>query len=261
MKEAPYFRTEMTPLRSVRLSAIQIPVNITEAYRGLHRMIDSDPKYGAAWKLGGTTAATQRTFKVDKLYFGPLHEREVSVLPSAAPAFQTYELKGEAEIALRIASTAADFMRADRKKINEAPLSMLFDVWCVALELPSSPIENLADMGVTALVADRCAAGFLALGRAYPTDDLTNWAGGILRVEQDGRTIAAGGTSALLSPPDICARSFITEALAQGFSPKPGQWISTGGATPCVNFTAGADISVFFNDREELRFAAGNRTA
>lgn len=261
MKEAPYFRTEMTPLRSVHLSATQIPANITEAYRGLHRIIDCDPAYGAAWKLGGTTAATQRIFKVNKLYFGPLHEREVAVLPSAAPAFQTYELKGEAEIALRIASTAADFLRADRKNIDEAPLSMLFDAWCAALELPSSPIENLADIGVTALIADRCAAGFLALGRAHPVDDFTNWAGSVLRVKQDGQTIATGGSSALLSPPDICARSFIIEALAQGFSPRPGQWISTGGATPCVNFTAGADISVCYNDHEELRFVAGIGTA
>lgn len=258
MEERTYFRKERTPLQAVHLSASQVPPNLSDAYRGLRELVDTDPSFGTAWKLGGTTETTQRIFNVDKVYFGALHESEVAILPSRAPTFPTFELKGEAEIALRIAPSAMSFLVEGESATRSAPPSALFDSWCVALELPSSPIENLVECGLLALVADRCAAGFLALGRARGIHDATNWIGGKIRIEQNGEVIASGGADALVWTPDECARTFLLEALAQGFQPKPGQWVSTGGATACVPYNRGAEIIVFYNDIEELRFVVGS---
>ncbi|UTY46689.1 hypothetical protein [Sinorhizobium fredii] len=257
MEERKYFRKERTPLEPVHLFTSQVPTNLSEAYGGIREVVSADPSFGTAWKLGGTTATTQRIFNVDKLYFGALHKCEVAVLPARAPTFPTFELKGEAEIAIRIAPSAMNLLEGETA-IRSALPSALFDSWCVALELPSSPIGNLVECGLLALVADRCAAGFLALGRAREIDDAIDWTSSKIRIEQNGEVIASGGADALVWTPDECGRAFLLEALAQGFKPKPGQWISTGGATPCVPYNRGAEISVFYNDNEELRFIAGS---
>lgn len=252
-----YVRKELTPLSPVTLTNEQVPADLDEAYRLLFDAVRGDEHFGAAWKLGGTTAVTRRIFKVEKLYFGPLHASEILVSPPVAPGRRLHEVKGEAEIALRIAPTAAAVIAAGEAAIAAAPAGALFDAWSVALELPSSPITNLVDAGVNALVADRCASGSLVLGPATAYDGSHDWSGGKLRTEQDGVTIAEGGLEALVAAPDVCGRDFLIEAVRHGFTPKPGQWISTGGITPCVGLTPGAAVVVFHDDEPVIRFQVG----
>ncbi len=252
-----YVRKDRTPLEAVILTKSELPADLAAAYRMVHGTFGDVAGFGAAWKLGGTTEVTQRIFNVDELYFGALLDSEVAVLPRLAPTFKTFELKGEAEIALRISPSAADKLAEGQAAVRSADVSELFDRWCVALELPSSPILNLVDLGVIALVADRCAAGYLALGKSRELTTEMSWSGRELRIEQDGQAVSRGGAENLVWQPEMCARLFLIEALAQGYRPKPGQWISTGGATPCVPFTKGSEIKVFFDDIEELSFVAG----
>jgi len=260
-KAGRYVRKEIAPLDKLHLSAEQVPVTIDDAYRFLRKQIGDDPDYGAAWKLGGTTEVTRRIFDVEKLYFGPLHKSEVFTASCVAPGRSLFELKGEAEIALRIAPQAGDILAQGKVQIDNAKNTELFDAWCVALELPSSPIENLVEAGVNALVADRCASGALVLGSAHLFETSTDWLGAILRTEQNGEVIAEGRSDALVTTPDICARDFLVEALERGFSPKPGQWISTGGLTPCIAFENGATIGVFYNESQAFSFTAGDKAA
>lgn len=247
----------MTPLQAVRLADDEIPASIDQAYDLVLDAIGTDPAYGAAWKLGGTTMATRRAFGVDRLYFGPLHESEVLTQAGVVPGRKLFELKGEAEIALRISPNAARLLGEGASALSAAPTADLFDAWCVALELPSSPILDLGTAGVKALLADRCASGALALGPEHVFDATVDWTGDSLRVDQDGQTIATGGVAALVASPDACARDFLADAVARGFAPKPGQWISTGGLTPCVPLKPGAAITVYHKDVAALSFTAG----
>ncbi|PVB59494.1 hypothetical protein DCO57_22070 [Labrenzia sp. 011] len=223
----------------------------------VRQSLTGDVGYGAAWKLGGTTEVTQKIFQVSDLYFGALHESEMAVLPEIAPPFETFELKGEAEFAIRISSSAASYLDSAGELPSEVASDELFDAWCIALELPSSPILNLTDAGVVALLADRCAAGFLALGAARDFDETFSWTNKPLCIKADGQEVAEGGVENLLWDPVSCARKFLREARCQGYSLKPGQWISTGGATPCVPFQQGAHVKVYFDGQEEIAFSAG----
>lgn len=258
-----YVRKEIAPLAAIHVSAEQIPSTIKEAYEILRDQVGGDETFGAAWKLGGTTLATRRMFNVNKLYFGPLHESEVMSAPCEAPDHPLFELKGEAEIALRISPKAAAYLSSGGSRSAGAPNANLFDAWCVAVELPSSPVTNLLDVGVKVLVADRCGSGALVLGPCLAVSETngSNWQGATLRMEQNGKIIAEGGVDALVEPPDVCARNFLKEALYHGFSPKPGQWIATGGLTPCASLSRGALASVFYNGEQALQFTVGEGTA
>jgi 2-keto-4-pentenoate hydratase len=255
--ETPYVRREMTPLAAVQLTQAELPSTPEAAYALVREAIADDSAYGAAWKLGGTTATTQRIFSVDKLYFGVLHQSELAVRPNIAPGFPTHELKGEAEIALRLAPTVDALLDAGSDAIRMAQPSSLFDGWCIALEMPSSPISNLVEMGVVALIADRCAAGFLALGEIYTLEEMSSWDSAEIRIAKNGLQLTSGGAGALLAPPHECARAFLIEALEQNHRPCAGQWVSTGGATSCVSFEPGARIDVFYGQSLELSFTAG----
>lgn len=253
-----YVREALAPVEPVTLEPERVPADIGEAYRLLKAEVASDLRFGAAWKLGGTTAVTRRIFSVDELYFGPLHETEILTAPAIAPGRRLAETKGEAEIALRIAPAAEGMLEAGAEVVAETPFDELFDAWCVTLEMPASPITNLVQAGVAALVADRCAAGALLIGPVHPYTAATDWTGATLRTEQDGVVIAEGGVDALVDPADVCARDFLVEALRRGFRPAPGQWISTGGLTPCVPFREGAEIAIFFRDEPVIRFTVGS---
>jgi len=249
-----YVRKELTPLLPVWLAAGEAPATIEDAYRLVRAEIADDPKYGNAWKLGGTTESTRRTFNVDRLYFGPLHDSEILLRPSQAPGKKLFELKGEAEIALRITEKLGDPSRLTEQYINTAPLAELFDAWCITLELPSSPVENLVESGVNALIADRCASGCLVLGTQYSIDTAADWNKAPLRIEQDGAVLAEGSVDMLVDAPDVCARQFLKEARRVGFIPKPGDWISTGGLTPCVKLALGGTVLVVFKGLEVINF-------
>lgn len=185
----------------------------------------------AAWKLGATTAATRRTFATGEVYFGGLLADEIwSSTESAAPPAPPV-LRGEAEIAFRLAE---DIASQDGEAMAEHPASQLFDAWTPAIESPYSCVDNLVEIGLRALLTDRCAAGALYLGAPRP--DVKDIAiEHELEIHVNGSCIAQGSAkSALLMTPVEAAQRFICVATAQGANLKRGQWISTGGITPCV---------------------------
>lgn len=223
-----YVRTELNPITPLRLTERQIFANLSEAYRAVRERNVSG--FGAGWKLGGTTEFTRRLFAVDDVYFGALHESEVVTAGAenaAVPPHPLAELKGEVEIALRIAQDTSSF-----------------DAWCIALEMPSSPITNLVEVGVTALVADRCAAGCLVLGSPRSLAELGGDPDFPILVEQAGSIVCEGHTKNLLLPPRAAANRFLELAKSHGFTPSPGQWVSTGGLTPCVPLEPGRRVEV-----------------
>jgi 2-keto-4-pentenoate hydratase len=252
-QEFIYGRREITPITGFYLDVNSIPKTLTDAYTSVRELVSGDPAFGSAWKLGGTTATTRATFGVALPYFGILHASEVMEAPSVAPGLPLIELKAEAEIALRL-SNIIDHLTDISVLENTEPWS-LFDAWCWSLELPSSPIRNLVECGVTALIADRCAAGALVLGAPRSRSIVeAGWDTKVLRLVEDGREIASGGISALIDPPELAAKSFLEQALIHGFKPRSGQWVATGGLTPCVNLKEGAWVSVFHGEEKVMAF-------
>lgn len=211
----------------------ELPTNGDDAYRVAARAVELAGKPIAAWKLGATTAGTRATFNTETIYFGALHPDEVWVAGQCQAHVPPPVFRAEAEIAFRLARDIAPDEAADLAS-NAAP-EALFDAWTPALEAPYSCIVNIPEAGLAGLLADRCAAGALFLGA--PRGNVLDPAilGEIAILIAGEVAAAASAPTALLMSPIEAARGFLVEAGRQGASLTCGQWISTGGITPCID--------------------------
>jgi len=118
------------------------------------------------------------------------------------------------------------------------------DAWTICAEMPSSGIKDLPDRGVTSLVADRCAAGALILGSPRPIDTISDAPKSGVDLISGGVVLTSGGTDGLTDAPLNIAHVFLTRARELGFEPQKGQWIATGGMTPCVDVSRQGAYSI-----------------
>lgn len=224
-------------------SPSELPNSVASAYETAAAVLGLLGEPTAAWKLGGTNTKTRETFATDEVYFGGLTVAEVwhagdPTVPPCLPVF-----KGEAEIALRLAH---DISSDQDPSLDSRCSSDLFDAWAPALEAPYSCVDDLRTAGLKALLMDRCAAGALFLGclRQNVDDDTMH---APIEIVVGGEARATADTSALLMPPAAAARDFLRLARKAGFTLRKGQWISTGGLTPCIPLPHDEPV--------ELRFA------
>lgn len=249
----PYLRRTQRPLEPVSLDPDAPWPSVDAAYAGALSALEGLDSAVGGYKIGGVNAGSRKAFNVEALYFGALAESEILSEPSRAPGLRLAEIKGEVEVALRIA--------ADPPSAPDAALQAdgLFDAFAIALEMPSSPVLNITDGGVSALIADRCGAGALLLGPTHPIG-----AGGVgplsgdgdwsFSLEQNHQTLAKGGVRDLTDPPLAIGRAFVAEAIERGFPIRAGQWIATGGATPCPTLAPGAHVRVLWDGAAVLEF-------
>lgn len=231
-----YVRTRRTPLDPVTLGPAQVPQTLDAAYSAVNAQVLAEPGRWRGWKLGGTNHGSRRAFNVSALYYGAIEQGELFHQPTRAPGYPMIEVKGEVEIALRLAADGQGY-----------------DAWCVALEMPSSAITNLPAAGVAALVADRCAAGALLLG-AIHDGPLPELGAARLELAQDDLALDGAGLAALTDTPETILADFLALAHQHGLSPAPGDWVATGGITACCGLRPGARVSVRLDGRTELDF-------
>ena len=232
----PYQRQTRSPLERVTLDPAAVPATLKAAYAAQRDTLSADPGRWGGWKLGGSNPASRAAFGVTSLYYGALDLSEILRQPETAPGFPLCEMKGEVEIALRITDTG-------------------YDAWCVALEMPACPLDNLMALGVRALVADRCAAGALLLGPVQdgPLPDLTQ---ARFTLSADAVTLSEAGLDALIAPPDTLLADFRALAATHGIRPRPGDWVATGGITACCAFAPGSQVQVRLDQTLMLDFSA-----
>ena len=194
----------------------------------------------AAWKLGGSTAATRAAFETSEVYFGPVLHSEILDRPTALDIVLS-PLRGEAEIALRL---KRDLPPRDAR--DAAAEDDLFDIFAPVIECPWSVVENLPHARLPALLMDRCAAGLLLVGEATPADPGSM--DGLLRIVTDGTPVAEGRASvSLVMSPMAAAVEAIRLLGSMDVALKAGQWISTGGITPCIDLSSAAGIELFYD--------------
>lgn len=233
----PYVRSDGPPMPVFPNSLTRFYADLSPAYGAVRNVVSNSGQRIAAWKLGGTTHSTKALFNVDQLYFGPLYAQEIYGHGDRVD-LTLAESKVEIELAARINAS-----------VDGA------DSWCLCAELPSSPIADMPSAGASALVSDRCAAGALVLG---PQAD-TSYANGLasadaIELRVNGTCVASGSLSALTTLPHAIVRDFLHLAPQHGFHPQPGQWIATGGLTPCVEVPRHAHIDVMANGKQALSF-------
>ena len=247
-----YHRTKHSHF-PIYLNSKDIPASLDEAYNLMKEELAQWQEAPAAWKLGGTSYTTSRLYSVSVPYFGMLHASENWVTPSLLRLKDKQHTSVELECVLRLGQSLPSMLRTGEAALMSCPAELLFDQWAWGLEMPFSPIANLPELGLPALVADRCAAGGLAVGT--PHEFLSNspeeWKEAKVQLAIDGRIQAEGRVESLTASPDICVRRFLVEALRYGFEPKPGQWIASGGITPCFSLTAVKQVDVLYAGQHE----------
>lgn len=207
-----------------RLSEADLPPDLDAVYAGVAAEVARSGRDVAAYKMGGSTATTRAAFGVTSPYFGPLYAGEVFGNGDTIQ-LRLAEHKAEPEIAMRVDATGAGI-----------------DAWALAVEFPSCPIENLMELGVRALIADRCAAGALVVGEPRALFDLP--AQGTVRLSHGNDTLTTGALGALDAPPLDIAQACLADLAARGFPARPGQWIATGGLGPCVQVPSKATLHI-----------------
>ena len=242
--------------QSRSFAASELPSSLAAAYdvaAATLGLLGSEP---AGWKLGATTPATRRIFAADEVYFGALLADEIwdSTLATEPPVPPV--LRGEAEIALRL---AADIRYDQSEAALKSSTTELFDAWAPAIEAPYSCVRDVAELGLRALLMDRCAAGALYLGepRSNVDDPAMEQA---IEIVVDGVGVAQGTAHAsLLMTPREAARRFLRVAAEQGVSVRRGQWISTGGITACVMLPLGEPIQLTLGGKQIFTLIATDR--
>jgi 2-keto-4-pentenoate hydratase len=232
-----YLRRERSPVGERHLSAAEVPATLDLAYGAMADFTRADPDQWGGWKLGGSNHASRAAFGVDRLYYGALARSEILTSPALAPGFALHELKGEVEIALRISADGTGY-----------------DAWCIALEMPSSPLQGLPGLGVAALVADRCAAGALLLG-PIRHGRLPDLAAAQLVQRVNGTVLCeARPAENLTAPPESLLAEFIALARAHAAPVAAGHWVATGGVTVCLPYAPGDRVEVALDGDCQLSF-------
>jgi 2-keto-4-pentenoate hydratase len=221
------------------LASTDLPATVEAAYDFAQATVRTLGRPVAAWKLGATTAATRRAFATEEVYFGALLDSEAWFSESGDAPPAPHRLRGEAEIAFRL---ACDIPPEESQEILSDGPGQIFDGWAPAIEAPYSCVENLLELGLRALLMDRCAAGALYLGAVRTQMDDPS----MMRELEifAGTDLLAQGSAgdALLMPPIDAARVFLAMAGRDGVDVQRGQWISTGGITPCVALPFGEPV-------------------
>jgi 2-keto-4-pentenoate hydratase len=232
----PYLRRARSQVAPLRLQPADLPASLDAAYAALAGDQCAAPELLGGWKLGGTNHASRAAFQVDRLYYGAIDRADIIDRPALAPGFALSELKGEVEIALRVDAGGQGF-----------------DAWCIALEMPSSPLEGLMDLGVVALVADRCAAGCLLLGPVQdgplpgPAARFVQRINGVVQADSD--------QGSLVGTPAAILADFLAMAAGHGAPVRPGHWVATGGITPCLPYREGDRVEVLMDGQIVLDLA------
>lgn len=239
--------------QSRSFAASELPSSMRAAYAVAAATLGLPGSEPAGWKLGATTAATRRVFATDEVYFGALRADEIwdSTLGAEPPVPPV--LQGEAEIGLRL---AADIRYDQSEAALTSSATELFDAWAPAIEAPYSCVREIEELGLRALVMDRCAAGALYLGapRSNVEDPAMEQS---IEILVDGVAVAQGTAPAsLLMTPLDAARRFLRVAAEHGVSVRRGQWISTGGITACVPLPLGKPIQLTLGGKQIFGFVA-----
>lgn len=228
-----------------------MPTSLEDAYAIQDAAIAAWNRPIVGWKVGRVPPLLVQQFKTDRLV-GPIfsssaahgdgHEVEM-------PVFDKGFAAAEAEFLLRIGR--APERGQTRFTLEEA--AGLIDAVHVGIEVASSPLRSINDLGPIAVVSDFGNNNGLVIGAAIPdwqTSGFEDWS---VTTLIDGGDVGTGRACAF---PDgaIGSVRFLFELMAhRGIALKPGQWISSGAVTGVHDSGPGQTVEACFGERFGVR--------
>lgn len=226
-----------------------LPDTLEQAYAIQDLAIASWNRPIVGWKVGRVPAAFER-LGAERLA-GPIFACTPAAsgnAPVSMPVFSQGFAAGEAEFLLRVRQAPPSGKR--RFTLEEA--ADLIDAVHVGIEIASSPLGAINDIGPVAVVSDFGNNNGLVVGRPiadWRSSGFEEWSVATLI---DGAEVGRGKASAF---PDgaIGSARFLFELLAErGIALTPGQWISSGAVTGVHDARAGQLVTTQFGPGYEV---------
>ncbi len=203
-----------------------LPVALADAYAVQDAAIALNQGEIGGWKVGRINPPIDG---VDRLA-GPIFTRQIveeAAEPVAMPVFVGGFAAAEAEFLLRIGATPP----AGKTRFTHEEAAALIDAVHVGIEIASSPLAAINDLGAAVTISDFGNNNGLVIGAAIPdwqNAGIDSWP---LAVAIDGAEIGTGKAEDMLDGPVGAARFLFELMAARGIVLKPGQWISSGAVT------------------------------
>ena len=222
------------------------PDTLDAAYQVQNEAIAAWARPVVGWKVGRINPPLDGRFGADRLA-GPifdavtLRDGEVPAMPVFGQGFAA----GEAEFLLRIGRAPAP--GKTRYTLEEAADHI--DAVHVGIEIASSPLATINEIGPVAVISDFGNNNGLVVGAAIPGWRESGFEQWEVETSIDGAPVGSGRAASF---PDgaIGSARFLLELMARrGIALAPGQWISSGAVTGVHDARPGQTV--------EARFASG----
>lgn len=226
----------------------EIPGTIDDAYLIQDAAIALAALPIGGWKVGRIFPPHTQFFGSDRLT-GPIFETSMIYANQAVmPVFAQGFAAAEAEYLLRV-GTATDPGKSSYT-LDEA--EALIDAVHVGIEIASSPLASINDLGPAVTISDFGNNHGLVIGAAIPDWRNSDFAFWPVSVSIDGAKAGEGIANAMPDGPLGAARFLFEHMAARGIALSPGQWISSGAITGVHRVTPGARVEARFNDGERV---------
>lgn len=228
----------------------EFPGSLDEAYRIQDEAIAAWGRPVIGWKVGRVNPPLAAELGADRLA-GPIflqREAESGAVPEM-PVFAEGFAAGEAEFLLRIAAVPP----AGKTRFTLDEAAGLIDAVHVGIEIASSPLAAINDIGPIAVVSDFGNNNGLVVGPEvgdWRSSGFESWPVTLLI---DGAEAGSGSASAF---PDgaVGSARFLFELMARrGIALRPGQWISSGAVGGVHDAGVGQTIEARFAEFAAVR--------
>jgi 2-keto-4-pentenoate hydratase len=224
----------------------QFPHNLAEAYRIQDRAIAAWGRRVIGWKVGRIQPPLSDRLGVDRLA-GPIFASQMANANGREPAMPVFGrgfAAGEAEFLLRIGRTPP----AGQNRFTLDETADLIDAVHVGIEIASSPLGSINQLGPIAVISDFGNNNGMVIGSAIPDWRSSGFEDWDVVTRIDGVHVGTGRASAFPNGAIGSAR-FLFELMAnRGIALQPGQWISSGAVSGVHDALAGQRVEARFGD-------------
>jgi 2-keto-4-pentenoate hydratase len=228
-----------------------MPSSLDEAYAVQDAAIAAWSRPVIGWKVGRVPSALVSHFGADRIA-GPIFSARMGQAEAGQvemPVFAEGFAAGEAEFLLRIGRSPDP--EQERFTLDQA--AELIDEVHVGIEIASSPLGPINELGPVAVVSDFGNNNGLVIGDAIP-----DWRGsGFEQWEVttliDGAEVGTGRASGFPDGAIGSARFLFELMVRRGIRLESGQWISTGAVTGVHKARPGQSVESRFAETMSVR--------
>jgi 2-keto-4-pentenoate hydratase len=224
----------------------EMPASLNDAYAIQDAAIAAWNRPIVGWKVGRVPPALVGQFGTDRLA-GPIFASSVARVDGhevEMPIFDKGFAAAEAEFLLRIGRSP----EPDQTRFTLNQAAELIDAVHVGIEVASSPLRAINDLGPIAVVSDFGNNNGLVIGPSIPDWRHSGFEEWTVTTLIDVSEVGTGRASAF---PDgaIGSARFLFELMAgRGIELRPGQWISSGAVTGVHDAKPGQAVEARFGD-------------